>query len=86
VLHLVGQLLVYISDARNHKHKIGPEMSLPIGVKILSFIRFILRLEMILPKKDVFYETQSFFKQQAMETILKPPVQGLNPGTGFLEM
>jgi len=24
VLHLVGQLLIQISDARNHKHKIGP--------------------------------------------------------------
>ena len=23
MLHLVGQLLIYISDARNHKHKMG---------------------------------------------------------------
>jgi len=61
-------------------------MSLPIGVKILSFIRFILRVEMILPKQGVLYETQSFFKQEAKETILKPPVPDSNPGTGFLEM
>ena len=32
-------------------------MSLPIGPKILSFNRFILRVELIFPKKGVFYET-----------------------------
>jgi len=33
MLHLVGQLLIQISDARNHKHKKTAKSVYPIGIK-----------------------------------------------------